>query len=105
MGVTCYEIGACYGVSSEILCCISVPPSIRGADVDLPEEITLLVNKTAALECHMDGHPAPKITWLKDSQPLITNGNYRLLSNGRTLQVNRPLLQSQSQLGHCVHAQ
>ncbi|XP_048833472.1 hemicentin-1 isoform X1 [Brienomyrus brachyistius] len=66
---------------------VLLPPSIRGADMDLPEEITMLVNKTAALECHVDGHPVPKITWLKDSQPLITNGNLRLLSNGRTLQV------------------
>lgn len=64
-----------------------VPPIIRGADGDFPDEVTILVNKTAQLECHVDGSPAPKITWLKDGQPLGSDGPHRILSNGRALQV------------------
>uniref|UniRef100_A0A665VT70 Hemicentin-1 n=1 Tax=Echeneis naucrates TaxID=173247 RepID=A0A665VT70_ECHNA len=63
------------------------PPSIRGRDSDLPDEVTVLVNKTAQLECHVDGNPAPKITWFKDNQPISSDGSQRILSNGRTLQV------------------
>ncbi|XP_050994845.1 LOW QUALITY PROTEIN: hemicentin-1 [Labeo rohita] len=66
---------------------VLLPPSIRGADGDLPDEITVLVNKTALLECHVDGSPTPKISWMKDSQPLTTDNTHRLLSNGRTLQI------------------
>ncbi|XP_033885551.3 hemicentin-1-like isoform X1 [Acipenser ruthenus] len=63
------------------------PPSIRGADGDLPDEVTVLVNKTAMLECLVDGNPTPKISWLKDGQPLTESKTHKLLSNGRTLQV------------------
>ncbi|XP_076007425.1 hemicentin-1 [Genypterus blacodes] len=66
---------------------VLLPPSIRGADSDLPDEVTVLVNKTTQLECHADGSPAPKITWLKDSRPISSHGPHRILSNGRTLQV------------------
>ncbi|MGH0131433.1 UNVERIFIED_CONTAM: hypothetical protein FKN15_007170, partial [Acipenser sinensis] len=63
------------------------PPSIRGADGDLPDEVTVLVNKTAMLECLVNGNPTPKISWLKDGQPLTESKTQKLLSNGRTLQV------------------
>ncbi|XP_027145831.1 hemicentin-1 [Larimichthys crocea] len=66
---------------------VLLPPIIRGADSDLPDEVTVMVNKTTQLECHVDGNPAPKITWFKDSQPVSSDGPHRILSNGRTLQV------------------
>uniref|UniRef100_A0A8C7MZR3 Hemicentin-1 n=1 Tax=Oncorhynchus kisutch TaxID=8019 RepID=A0A8C7MZR3_ONCKI len=66
---------------------VLVPPSIRGVDRDLPEEMVIQVNKTTVLECQADGSPTPKITWLKDSQPISPKGPHRLLSNGRSLQV------------------
>ncbi|XP_074524022.1 hemicentin-1 [Halichoeres trimaculatus] len=66
---------------------VLLPPTIRGADSDLPDEVTVLVNKTTQLECHVDGNPAPKITWFKDGHPVTSGGPYKILSNGRTLQV------------------
>lgn len=72
-----------------------MPPSIRGADGDLPDEVTVLVNKTTLLECQVDGSPTPKISWIKDSQPLTPDNTHRLLSNGRTLQVRRKSTQMQ----------
>uniref|UniRef100_A0A8C7JTX3 Hemicentin 1 n=1 Tax=Oncorhynchus kisutch TaxID=8019 RepID=A0A8C7JTX3_ONCKI len=58
---------------------VLVPPSIRGVDRDLPEEMVIQVNKTTVLECQADGSPTPKITWLKDSQPISPKGPHRLL--------------------------
>ncbi|XP_033937393.1 hemicentin-1 [Pseudochaenichthys georgianus] len=66
---------------------VLLPPTIRGVDSDLPNEVTVLVNKTTQLECYVVGNPAPKITWFKDSQPVSSDGPHRILSNGRTLQV------------------
>ncbi|KAK2908097.1 hemicentin-1 isoform X2 [Channa argus] len=64
---------------------VLLPPVIRGMDSDLPDKITILVNKTTQLECHVDGNPTPKITWFKDSQPISSDGPHTVLSNGRTL--------------------
>uniref|UniRef100_A0A3Q2YR82 Hemicentin 1 n=1 Tax=Hippocampus comes TaxID=109280 RepID=A0A3Q2YR82_HIPCM len=64
-----------------------LPPTIRGIHNELPDEVTVLVNKTTLLECHVDGNPAPKITWFKDNELVSRDGPHRILSNGRTLQV------------------
>nr|XP_014344645.1 PREDICTED: hemicentin-1 [Latimeria chalumnae] len=66
---------------------ILLPPSIKGADHELPDEVTVLVNKTTIMECLVSGSPTPKISWLKDGQPLFEDSTHKLLSNGRTLQV------------------
>ncbi|XP_032380766.1 hemicentin-1 isoform X2 [Etheostoma spectabile] len=66
---------------------VLLPPTIRRTDSDMPDEVTVLVNKTTQLECDVDGNPAPKITWFKDSQQVSFDGPHRILSNGRTLQV------------------
>ncbi|XP_063057327.1 hemicentin-1 isoform X2 [Engraulis encrasicolus] len=66
---------------------VLLPPSIRGSDSDVPEEKTVLVNKTTQLECLVDGSPAPQISWLKDNQPITEGATHRILANGRTLQV------------------
>ncbi|XP_023195302.1 hemicentin-1 [Xiphophorus maculatus] len=67
---------------------VLVPPSIRGSDSDVPEEVIVLVNKTAQLDCHVNGNPTPKITWFKDGQVMSSGGPRSILSNGRTLQVS-----------------
>nr|XP_061831771.1 hemicentin-1-like isoform X1 [Nerophis lumbriciformis] len=66
---------------------VLLPPTLRGTHSDLPDEVTVLANKTTLLECHVDGNPAPKITWFKDSDPVSPKGPHKILSNGRTLQV------------------
>uniref|UniRef100_A0A8D2NA96 Hemicentin 1 n=1 Tax=Zonotrichia albicollis TaxID=44394 RepID=A0A8D2NA96_ZONAL len=63
------------------------PPSISGADGDVPEEVTVLVSKEAAMECIPTGSPSPRITWQKDGQLLAEDDKHTLLSNGRRLQV------------------
>ncbi|XP_059334168.1 hemicentin-1 [Ammospiza nelsoni] len=63
------------------------PPSISGVDGDLPEEVTVLVSKEAAMECIPTGSPSPSITWQKDGQLLAEDDKHTLLSNGRRLQI------------------
>ncbi|KAL9846109.1 hemicentin-1 isoform 2-T2 [Geothlypis trichas] len=63
------------------------PPSISGADGDLPKEVTVLVSKEAAMECIPTGSPSPRITWQKDGQLLAEDDKHTLLSSGRRLQI------------------
>ncbi|XP_029939526.1 hemicentin-1, partial [Salarias fasciatus] len=66
---------------------VLLPPTIRGADSDLTDEVIVLINKTIQMDCHADGNPTPKIIWYKDGHPITPNGPYRIVSNGRVLQV------------------
>nr|XP_005290755.1 hemicentin-1 isoform X1 [Chrysemys picta bellii] len=66
---------------------VLLPPSINGADADLPEEVTVLVNKTTVMECVATGSPAPSITWQKDGQLLAEDDQHKSLSGGRMLQI------------------
>lgn len=75
----------------------AVPPSIRGADRDVPDDVIVLVSKSTLLECHVDGSPTPKISWLKDGLTLIPDRTHTLLSNGRTLQVRLAKISSWKQ--------
>ncbi|NWI93347.1 HMCN1 protein, partial [Pitta sordida] len=63
------------------------PPSISGAEGDLPEEVTVLVGKVAALDCIPTGSPSPSLTWQKDGQALAGDGKHTILSKGRRLQI------------------
>jgi len=64
-----------------------VPPVIKGANGDLPEEVTVLVNKSVTMECSSSGSPTPRSSWQKDGQPLLEDERHTFLSNGRILQV------------------
>ncbi|KAJ0032742.1 hypothetical protein NQD34_002823 [Periophthalmus magnuspinnatus] len=65
----------------------SIQYDIRVLYTDMPDEVTVLANKTTQLKCQADGNPAPNITWYKDGQPIRAEATRRILSNGRILQV------------------
>ncbi|XP_068547343.1 hemicentin-1 isoform X4 [Anas acuta] len=67
---------------------VLLPPSISGADGDLPEEVTVLVNKVAVMDCVASGSPSPSITWQKDGHLLAEDDKPAFLSNGRRLQIS-----------------
>lgn len=52
----------------------SVPPNIVGESS--PQDVSVLQNRQATLECKSDAVPPPTLTWLKD---------------GKQLQVSRPI--------------
>uniref|UniRef100_A0A8C6DPR2 Hemicentin-1 n=1 Tax=Moschus moschiferus TaxID=68415 RepID=A0A8C6DPR2_MOSMO len=66
---------------------VLLPPVIKGANGDLPEEVTVLVNKSVLMECLSSGSPTPRSSWQKDGQPLREDEHHKFLSNGRILQV------------------
>ncbi|XP_047376654.1 hemicentin-1 isoform X1 [Sciurus carolinensis] len=66
---------------------VLLPPVIKGANRDLPEEITVLVNQSVLLECSSSGSPAPRNSWQKDGQSVLEDEHHKFLSNGRILQI------------------
>uniref|UniRef100_A0A8D2B9D0 Hemicentin-1 n=1 Tax=Sciurus vulgaris TaxID=55149 RepID=A0A8D2B9D0_SCIVU len=66
---------------------VLLPPVIKGANRDLPEEVTVLVNQSVLLECLSSGSPAPRNSWQKDGQSLLEDEHHKFLSNGRILQI------------------
>ncbi|ELV11507.1 Hemicentin-1 [Tupaia chinensis] len=66
---------------------VLVPPVIKGANGDLPEEVTALVTQSTQMECVSSGSPAPRNSWQKDGQVLLEDDHHRFLSNGRILQI------------------
>ncbi|XP_060132638.1 hemicentin-1 isoform X1 [Zootoca vivipara] len=66
---------------------VLLPPSINGANGDMPEEVTVLISNMAVMECVVNGSPNPSITWQKDGQLLVEDSQHKFLANGRTLQV------------------
>lgn len=69
-----------------------MPPSINGANGDMPVEVTVLVSKMAVLECIVNGSPTPSITWQKDGELLVEDSQHKFLASGRSLQVMFVLL-------------
>ncbi|XP_047609819.1 hemicentin-1 isoform X2 [Phacochoerus africanus] len=66
---------------------VLLPPVIKGANPDVPEEVTVLVNKSALMECFSSGSPTPRNSWQKDGQPLLEDEYHTFLSNRRILQI------------------
>ncbi|GAB1285527.1 Hemicentin-1 [Apodemus speciosus] len=66
---------------------VLLPPVIKGAKGDLPEEVTVLVNKSAQMACSSSGSPAPRNFWQKDGQSLLEDEHHKFLSDGRILQI------------------
>ncbi|KAH0618306.1 hypothetical protein JD844_017377 [Phrynosoma platyrhinos] len=66
---------------------VLLPPSINGPNDDMPEEVTVVLNKMAVMECMANGNPIPNITWQKDGQFLFEDSRHRFIASGRTLQI------------------
>ncbi|KAM9325336.1 hemicentin-2 [Gastrophryne carolinensis] len=53
------------------------------------ETIQLAVGNSIVLSCEAEGSPPPKITWLKDGQPLEHAGERGMIIRGSRLQISR----------------
>ncbi|XP_047376655.1 hemicentin-1 isoform X2 [Sciurus carolinensis] len=70
---------------------VHVPPTIKSSGL---AERVVVKGKPVALQCVANGIPHPSITWLKDDQPVNTaQGNLRIQSSGRVLQIAKALLE------------
>uniref|UniRef100_A0A914V1Q2 Ig-like domain-containing protein n=1 Tax=Plectus sambesii TaxID=2011161 RepID=A0A914V1Q2_9BILA len=60
-------------------------PTISGPNI--PRKVQVNVGRTATLNCPATGSPEPTISWLKNGQPLETEGNVVILAGGKQLQI------------------
>eukprot|EP00079_Xenopus_tropicalis_P024320 XP_012816895.1 PREDICTED: hemicentin-1 [Xenopus tropicalis] len=70
----------------EFLVKVHIPPNIAG--VSGTQNITVLQKKQITMECKSDALPPPRITWLKDGQPLQPSPMVHILSNGQFVQID-----------------
>lgn len=72
----CSTVRACGGLSSLSLSCpclcVTVPSSALAGFSLHPESQTVEENGTARFECHIEGLPAPIVTWEKDQVAVPT---------------------------------
>lgn len=51
------------------------------------EEITIVKGSSASMTCITDGTPTPRMSWLKDGQPLGLNTRLAVNTQGMVLQL------------------
>ncbi|XP_023559876.1 hemicentin-1 [Octodon degus] len=66
---------------------VLLPPVIKGASSDHPEEVTVLVNESVQMDCFSSGSPAPRNSWQRDGKPLLEDDHHKFLSSSRMLQI------------------
>ncbi|XP_039213555.1 hemicentin-1 isoform X2 [Crotalus tigris] len=67
---------------------VLLPPSINGANGDVTEELTVLLDKMAMMECIAEGIPPSSIIWEKDGQLIAEDSHYKFQLGGKTLQIH-----------------
>ncbi|KAK1329305.1 hypothetical protein QTO34_011486 [Cnephaeus nilssonii] len=80
---------------------VHVPPTIKSSGLS---ERAVVKYKPITLQCIANGIPNPSLTWLKDGQPVSTaQGNFRIQSSGRVLQIAKTLMEDCWQIHLCGH--
>ena len=58
-------------------------------------EMSVIVNNPLELTCMASGIPAPKITWMKDGQPLPQMDQMQTLGGGEVLRISSTQVSSE----------
>ncbi|KAM4662543.1 hemicentin-2 [Discoglossus pictus] len=66
---------------------VLTPPIMIGEIDGLIQELSVIINQTAELNCEASGIPPPSITWLRNGLTLTTTEQYQILDQGRELQI------------------
>lgn len=53
------------------------------------EEITIVEGSSASMSCLTDGTPTPRMSWLRDGQPLGLDAHLTISTQGMVLQLTR----------------
>ncbi|KAJ1363943.1 Twitchin [Parelaphostrongylus tenuis] len=69
------------------------PPRIT----EVPENVTVVENETAVLQCKIEGDPVPTIRWAKGNREILHGGRFRHMTDGETNTVSLALLKCRSQ--------
>ncbi|ETN78588.1 immunoglobulin I-set domain protein [Necator americanus] len=69
------------------------PPKI----VEVPENVTVVENETAVLQCKIEGDPVPTVRWAKGNREILNGGRFRHMTDGETNTVSLALLKCRSQ--------
>lgn len=62
-----------------------VPPNLDNSMGT--EEITIVKGSSTSMRCFTDGTPTPRMSWLKDGQPLGLNTRLTISTQGMVLQL------------------
>ena len=76
-----------YNVVHRFLNFVTVPPFITGDIITNPK---VVINSPVTIFCPAMGTPQPRISWMKNGEPIIiqdSNSAYRIGSEGRELMI------------------
>ncbi|XP_070581750.1 hemicentin-1-like isoform X2 [Ptychodera flava] len=82
---TCIARNRLGNVTIEYELRVNVPPFINGNGYI---EITSILGNPVILPCENSGDPTPQITWEKNSEPLLINGQIRRILDTGSLQID-----------------
>uniref|UniRef100_A0A1I7XRB2 non-specific serine/threonine protein kinase n=1 Tax=Heterorhabditis bacteriophora TaxID=37862 RepID=A0A1I7XRB2_HETBA len=77
-----------------------VPAGKKGSApriVEVPENVTVVENETAILQCKIEGDPVPVVKWFKGNREILNGGRFKHISDGETNTVSLALLKCRSQ--------
>lgn len=84
----------------EIIEKVSTPLIPKGKEpriTEVPENVTVVENETAVLQCKIEGNPVPTVRWAKGNREILHGGRFRHMTDGETNTVSLALLKCRSQ--------
>nr|AZI15635.1 UNC-22 [Auanema rhodensis] len=69
------------------------PPKI----IEVPENVTVVENETAILQCKIEGDPIPTFRWFKGNREVLNGGRFKHMTDGENNTISLALLKCRSQ--------